>query len=166
MPGSKPGERRGGRQAGTGNKDKSELRSIVQDAVHKHTIMLQERLIRDLREQNPDWSLEQARARAEELQPIIEEYDPVAELAMMAADRSNKPDLRRQAHSDASQYLRPKLKTIEHIDDPLTREAEKERFSLAERLGQLLVGAGAGQSTARPAATPPDPSAQPDDEDF
>jgi len=128
--------------------------------------MLQDRLVRQLMEKDPQLSMEQARARAEELQPIIEEYDPVAQLAMMAADNSNKPDLRRQAHSDASQYLRPKLKTIEHIDDPLTREAEKERFSLAERLGQLLVGAGAGQSTAKPAAPPPDPAAQPDDEDF
>lgn len=166
MPGSKPGERRGGRPKGGQNKDKAELRSLVQDAVHKHTMMLQDKLVRELMEQNPDWTMEQARLRADEIQPVIEEYDPVAELAMMAADSRNKTDLRRQAHSDAAQYLRPKLKTIEHIDDPLTREAEVERYSLAERLGQLLVGAGAGQSTAKPAAPPPDPDASPTDEDF
>lgn len=139
---------------------------MVQDAVHKHTVMLQERVVRDLREKDPDLTLEEATKMAQEIQPIDEEYDPVVSLALMASDTRNKVDLRRQASSDAAQYLRPKLKTIEHIDDPLTRQAEQERFDLAERLGQLLVKAGAGQSAAKPASPPPAPGDKPDEDEF
>lgn len=166
MPGggSKPGERRGPGRKGVPNKDKSELRSLVQERVHDHTIMLQDRICRRLQEENPDWSVEQCRAEAAARQPIDEEYDPVANLAMLASDTSVKRDLRRQADSDAAQYLRPKLKTIEHLDDPLTREAELERQTLAERIMVLLTSAGAGGSSAKPAAPPAPPPT--DEEEF
>lgn len=75
------------------------------------------------------------------IQPLIEEYDPVVELAIMASDYSNEPSLRRQANSDAAPYLRPKLSAVSILDSPDVLEHEEQKKVLAGNLLGLLEAA-------------------------
>lgn len=74
----------------------------------------------------------------DELQPLVEDYDPVVQLAMLSIDQKQEPALRRQAASDAAQYLRPKLKSIELLEDPQSLQLQEEKNELASRLVGLL----------------------------
>jgi hypothetical protein len=145
-------------------RDKIELRAQMQESVHQHTFMLRERLLPDLRRENPGATEDEIMAMLDKLQPIYEEYDPVVQLAMMAVDHSFSPELRRMAASDAAQYVRPKLKSVELTVDP-NGAAEQEKRALAERLRGLLdAGAAAKRdsgvtidATARPSAGETEP---------
>lgn len=117
-------------------RDRIGLRAMVQESVHHFTV---------LRRQEAYVLFEQERGRpptAEELdaiQPMMEEFDPVVELAIIGADHRNETALRRQALSDAAQYLRPKLSAVAMLDDPerATEQAQKEQ--LARRLTDLMA---------------------------
>lgn len=117
-------------------RDRIGLRAMVQESVHQFTV---------LRRQEAYVLFEQERGRpptAEELdaiQPMMEEFDPVVELAIIGADHRNETALRRQALSDAAQYLRPKLSAVAMLDDPerATEQAQKEQ--LARRLTDLMA---------------------------
>ena len=117
----------------------------------RHTDLLRERLQRKWREgwrvsavgtlvlpDNPTLGEEIPPDTLDELQPRIEEWDPVVELSLISCDYSIDVNLRRQANSDAAQYLRPKLKSIELLEDPASIEAQEQRNALAHRLVGLL----------------------------
>lgn len=106
------------------------LRAAVQEAVHHYTDLLRA----EIREQNPGIT----ERELNRLQPEITEFDPVIELALIGANYRNEAALRRAASSDAAQYLRPKLKSIEVVSDPATIETENQRNSLTSRLVDLL----------------------------
>jgi hypothetical protein len=122
--GSKPGERRGGRQKGTPNKNKKELTDRVRRTVQEFTEM---RRKADL----------EAGLSEEEAQPIETDYCAVSQLAMAGIDKRNPAALRRQANADAAQYLTPKLKSVEKVTDPEENESRRE---LAAALTELITG--------------------------
>lgn len=140
-----------GRPKGLPNKDKAELRAMVQEAVLQHTTALRSRLARDLRDQFPEYSSLQLQEKVDEIQPLIEEYDPVVELSKIAADYSQKIDLRRLANADAAQFLRPKLKTVEHLEDPNKMASTERKIEAAERLASALAEIYRMKSDAAPA---------------
>lgn len=106
------------------------LRASVQEAVHHFTDLKRH----EIKAKEPSITPEEL----DRLQPQIEEYDPVVQLAIMASDYSRDPSLRRQANSDAAQYLRPKLKSIEMLSDPRLLDSQKERDALASRLVDVM----------------------------
>lgn len=116
-------------------RDRIGLRAMVQEQVH-HFTMLRRRELYDefvVREGRPPTESEMDR-----MQPLIEEFDPVVELSLIAADYRNDPAIRRQASSDAAQYLRPKLSAVAMLDDPNRLAQESEKRKLAARLVDLL----------------------------
>jgi hypothetical protein len=128
-------------------RDRAELRSIMQDEVLKFTVMRREHLLPLIVAQYPHMDSEWHLAELDRQQPLYEEYDPVVALAVMAADHENSPELRRQAASDAAQYVRPKLRAVDFTIDPASTEAQAERARLADRLvGLLEAGAAAKRS--------------------
>lgn len=102
------------------------LRALCQESVHQFTDLKRKRIV----EQNPNISEDDLDA----LQPSIQEYDPVVQLAIMGADHSLKPEVRKAANADAAQYLRPKLKSIEMLEDPRLLESESQKAELAKKL--------------------------------
>ncbi len=129
------GGSRGGRARGTPNRDKTALRSMTQEAVLHFTDMKRAEISAKYREEHGE---NIPPAHLDALQPLIEEYDPVVELSLVAADYSNKVEIRRQANADAAQFLRPKLKSIELVDDPRNQELMDEKNRLAARMVDIL----------------------------
>lgn len=145
------------RQVGTPNRDKAELRALIQDRVHEFTTMRREAEVRELMEKG--LSLEEANAQA--LTEVIEDYDPVAQMAIMAVDPRNKIDLRRSCHSDVAQYVRPKLKSVEVTADPEALETLSERQQLSSRLVALLETAALGKKSSDQPTPPAPPEEDP-----
>ena len=116
-------------------RDRVSLRAKVQDAVHHFTMLRREEAhARFVRENGrPPTAME-----LDELQPLVEEFDPVVELALIGADYRNETSLRRQALAEAAQYLRPKLSAVAVMDDPenLTEQAQKNE--LVKRLMSMM----------------------------
>lgn len=131
------------------SRDKAELRAAMQDSVHEFTTLRRSKIAVQVRLEHPNWSDDQIDERVDEMQPEYHEYDPVVELAIMGADHRNTPELRRQANSEAAQYVRPKLKSIEFTADPASLEEQQARRELAGRLvGLLNAAASAKRDTA------------------
>lgn len=117
-------------------RDRIGLRAMVQESVHHFTMLRrQEVYARFQAEHGRPPTAEELDA----IQPMMEEFDPVVELAIIGADYRNETALRRQALSDAAQYLRPKLSAVAMLDDPerATEQAQKEQ--LARRLTDLMA---------------------------
>lgn len=144
-----------GSRKGVPNKDKEQLRVLVQESVHEFTQLRRDEIRSQWRlgwRPSPDLpnllSLppEEERVLGEEvpdevldsLQPEEQEYDPVVALAVMAADRRHDPSLRMQASASAAQYMRPKLKSVEIVDDAETKEIAAEKNELVARMLSLL----------------------------
>lgn len=127
-------------------RDRIGLRAMVQDSVHHFTMLRREEAYRSFEsEHNRPPTAEEL----DQIQPLMEEFDPVVELAIMGADRRNEPTLRRQALSDAAQYLRPKLSAVAMLDDPETIKANAQRQELAKRLAAIMdVMVGARRDAA------------------
>jgi hypothetical protein len=116
-------------------RDRVGLRAIVQESVHHFTILRRKELAR----QHYDEFGELPTVEWLDLrQPLMEEYDPVVELGIIAADYRNEVGLRRQANSDAAQYLRPKLSAVAMLDDPEVLQNKSEKIQLARRLVGLM----------------------------
>lgn len=105
---------------------KATIRALCQEAVHHFTDLRRQ----ELRHQNPGLSEEEL----DQMQPLIDEYDPVVQLAILGSDHSKEASLRRQANSDAAQYLRPKLKSVEMLGDPRLAESQAQKDELASKL--------------------------------
>ena len=120
------------RAAGTPNRDKAELRALIQDRVREFT---------ELRRQaDLDAGLPPADA-----QEIIEDYDPVVHMSLIAVDRREKREIQLRAATEVAQYVRPKLKSVEVTTDPEALETLAERQELSSRLVSLLELAAEGR---------------------
>lgn len=138
----------GGRLAGIPNRDKAELRALIQERVHEHTLKLRqmeiERLVKD--------GMSETEAGIAARQQVIEDYDPVVQMAMVAVDAEVKPDMQIRCASEVAQYVRPKLKSVELTADPEALETLHERQELSSRLVGLLEMAAQAKKTAPPPA--------------
>lgn len=109
---------------------------MVQDAVEEWSHLRRDHIRAQYLEEH---STEPTEQQIDELQPYYSEWDPVVNLSVIAADHRNKVEIRRQASADAAQYLRPKLKSIELLEDPESLELQREKSTLSERLVTILV---------------------------
>jgi hypothetical protein len=120
-----PGESPYGRRKGIPNKDKAELRALVQESVFKFT--------------EAKHKVDLAAGIAPELaQPVYENYDPVVELAIAAVDKTNTIETRIKCNAEVAQYLRPKLKAIEITEDPEALALQDQKLELARKLTDML----------------------------
>ena len=129
------------------SRDKAELRGAMQDEVRRHTAMLRERLLPALRVEMEGATEEEIMAELDFRQPLIDEFDPVIELAMIGANYAHSPELRRAALAESAQYVRPKLKSVELTVDPNSEEERAARAALADRLRGLLDAAADAKRT-------------------
>jgi hypothetical protein len=116
-------------------RDRIGLRAMCQETVHHFTLLRRRELAEQIEQERGYPPTEQ---ELDALQPLSEEFDPVVELAIIAVDRRNEVTVRRQALSDAAQYLRPKLSAVAHLEDPSTLVQESKNQELAMRLVQAM----------------------------
>lgn len=121
-----------------GHARKDDLRALVQDSVLSFVTMRRDVAMTKLRAEHPGLPPATLAQMLDDIQPVYEEFDPVVELAIMAADHRNEIGMRRQAATEAAKYLRPQLKAIEVDFSPLTPEAEAERQMLSARIAEVL----------------------------
>ena len=161
---SDEGAQRGkpGRPLGVPNRDKAELRALLQERVHEFTEL---RHNHDLANIPPDLTVEEA-ILGGHVQQIVEEYDPVVALALVAVDRRTTRADMIKCNSEVAQYVRPKLKSVEVTADPEALETLEERRELSSRLVGLLEAAAAAKKTKAPRKYAPGqtPPAEPSDE--
>ena len=130
-------EGKGGRIAGSVNRDRVELRALIQEKVHEFTEL---RRAKDIEDGLPP----------DQCQEIIDDYDPVVSLAVIAADRRVTLDQRMKCHDSVAQYVRPKLKSVDMNVDPEALEALESRTALSNQLLKLLeAGARAKKDSAK-----------------
>lgn len=116
---------RPGRPIGTGTRDRAELRALLQERVHEFTELRRQQ---DLAQDIPP----------EQAQQILEDYDPVVALALVAVDRRTTLDQQIRCNSEIAQYVRPKLKSVEVQADPEALESLQQRQELSAKLVGLL----------------------------
>lgn len=132
---------RPGRPLGVPNRDKAELRALLQERVHEFT---------ELRRRQD----EQDGLPPEQQQQIVDDYDPVVAMAIVAVDRRTKLQDSIRCNSEVAQYVRPKLKSVEVTTDPEALETLEERRQLSERLVGLLEAAASAKKAKAPRAWP------------
>lgn len=137
-----------GRPAGVPNRDRAELRALIQERVHEFT---------DLRAKADI----EAGVPPHEAQQIIEDYDPVVALALVAVDRRSTLGDRIKCNAEVAQYVRPKLKSVEVTTDPEALETLESRRLLSEKLVDLLEVAASASKPERPRPPTP-PAAEPE----
>lgn len=134
--------------------EKAELRAKIQETTHKFTALIRADIRRKWfdgwRPSPVGWVLpgpdkirtgeEIPEDVLEMLQPAVQEYDPVVELALIAVDYRNEPNLRRLANADVAPYVRPKLSPIKEDpdDDPDDEDAPDRKMALLERLASVV----------------------------
>lgn len=152
MTGSSPAKKgTPGRPAGIPNRDKAELRALLQERVHEFTEL---RNRADIEDGVPP----------EQAQEIVEDYDPVVALALVAVDRRSTLENRIRCNAEVAQYVRAKLKSVEVTADPEAMETLEQRRELSERLVSLLEMAAKGKKALAPRKNPPPPAAPEGDE--
>lgn len=107
--------------------DRHDMRAQVQDAVHEYTLS---RYHEDLADGVPE----------EECQRVIEEYNPVVELALVAVDRRTDTKTKLWANAEIAQYIMPKLKAVEVTEDPEAMRLQEERNRIAQDFMSMLDG--------------------------
>lgn len=135
---------RRGRIPGIPNRDKAELRALLQEKVHEFTEL---RRAEDIKAGVPP----------EQVQQVIEDYDPVVALALVAVDRKSTLENRIKCNAEVAQYVRPKLKSVDVTVDPEAIETLEERRQLSERLVGLLEAAASATKPERPRPPAPAP---------
>ena len=125
-------------------RDRIGLRAMAQDSVHHFTMLRRQEIASNYYRQNGTPISDEELDR---LQPLVEEFDPVVELSIIAIDRRNDVSIRRQALSDAAQYLRPKLSAVAMLDDPETLAAQSQKQELARRLVTLMGAVASAKKT-------------------
>lgn len=138
-------------------REKAELRAAVHEAVQEFTHLRRDKLRAQYLAEHPNAKEIDIIEYLDEKQPLYDEFDPVVELAVLAADHRNEAKTRRQAMSDAAPYLRPKLKQIEHLEDPETRTLNERKNDLAEQLLKVLFASSTGRSSAVAGGSSPAP---------
>jgi hypothetical protein len=124
---------RGGRVAGTPNRDKAELRALLQEKVHEYTELRRQQDI----EAGVAAGLSPAEAAAQ-AQEIVDDYDPVVAMAVTAVDRRTPLDTRVKCNAEVARYVRPQLKSIEVQTDAATAEDIELRGRLAAELMDVV----------------------------
>jgi len=117
---------------------------MAQDSVHHFTTLRRQEIARDYYREN---KIPISDEDLDRLQPLVEEFDPVVELSIIAIDRRNDVSIRRQALSDAAQYLRPKLSAVAMLDDPETLAAQSQKHELALKLVGLMGAVASAKKT-------------------
>lgn len=139
-------------------RDRIDLRVQMQDAVHEFSRLRRDELWHELTRDHPDWPQDRIEAEIDKLQPSYDEYDPVVQMAVVAADHRNPVEVRLRAAGEAAQYVRPKLKSVEvrvGDDDP---EVAQRKQELLGRLREYLdAGAGAKRATVIDGTVRPSP---------
>lgn len=126
------GARPARRTAPLTGRDKTELRALLQEKVLEHTTLLRRHQM-------------QNGVAPTDAQPIIDEYDPVVCMALIAVDRRTPIDLAKSSHAEVAKYVRPQLKSIEVTSDTETNELMRQRNELAARLFGAVDQIPAGQ---------------------
>jgi len=116
-------------------RDRVGLRAMAQDSVHHFTMLRRDEISAQFFAEN-GYRIDPA--DLDRLQPLVEEFDPVVELSIIAIDRRNDVSIRRQALSDAAQYLRPKLSAVAMLEDPESLASASEKYELAKKLVGLM----------------------------
>lgn len=151
-------------------KDRIDLRVQMQDAVYEFTRLRREELWRELTEKHQDWDQERVQREVDRLQPEYQEYDPVVQLAIIAADGRSSVDQRISAAGRAAEYVRPKLKSVEVTVGEHDPEVQQQKRELIGRLAEFLnAGAGAKRATVidvTPNAAAPSPPSSADEEEL
>lgn len=104
-------------------RDTTNLRALMADTVLEYTTLLRRDQI--ARGVHPDDCVE-----------IVEEYDPVVAMALIAV-RAND-ELALQAHAQVAKYVRPQLKSVEMISDVKSTEEAAQRSARAAALFETL----------------------------
>ena len=147
----------GGRPAGTPSRDRAELRALLQERVHEFTELRQKQDLAELEQQGipPEDAILSGK-----VQQVVEDYDPVVALAIVAVDRRSTLDQRIKCNAEVAQYVRPKLKSVEMQVDPEALETLEERRQLSAHLVGLLEAAAASKKKEAPRKyqNPPPPS--------
>jgi hypothetical protein len=125
-------------------RDRVGLRAMAQDSVHHFTMLRRDEISAQFFAEN-GYRIDPA--DLDRLQPLVEEFDPVVELSIIAIDRRNDVSIRRQALSDAAQYLRPKLSAVAMLDDPETLAAQSQKHELALKLVGLMGAVASAKKT-------------------
>lgn len=151
---------KGGRPVGIPNRDKAELRALLQEKIHEFTEL---RHNQDLADLPPDMSPDEAIARGH-VQAIVEDYDPVVAMAIVSVDRRSSIELRVKCNAEVAQYVRPKLKSVEVTGDPEAIETLEQRRRLSEELVGLLNAAASAKKDERARVRPPPPAVPPSEQ--
>lgn len=130
----------GGRPAGIPNRDKAELRALLQEKVHEFTELRRQQDLAELPPDQHEFAIREGR-----VQTIVEDYDPVVAMALVAADRRSSIELRVKCNSEVAGYVRPKLKSVEVTADPEAYETLEMRRKLSEELVGLLNAAASAR---------------------
>ena len=130
---------KGGRPPGVPNRDKAELRALLQERVHEFTEL---RARQDAEQGIPP----------QDAQQIVDDYDPVVALALVAVDRRTTLDQRIRCNSEVAQYVRPKLKSVEMSLEPDTAETLAQREQLSSQLIGILTSSASARKRESKAA--------------
>lgn len=125
-------------------RDRVGLRAMAQDSVHHFTMLRRDEISAQFFAEH-GYQIDPA--DLDRLQPLVEEFDPVVELSIIAIDRRNDVSIRRQALSDAAQYLRPKLSAVAMLDDPETLASASQKHELALKLVGLMGAVASAKKT-------------------
>lgn len=125
-------------------RDRVGLRAMAQDSVHHFTMLRRDEISAQFFAEH-GYRIDPA--DLDRLQPLVEEFDPVVELSIIAIDRRNDVSIRRQALSDAAQYLRPKLSAVAMLDDPENLASASEKYELAKKLVGLMGAVASAKKT-------------------
>src|ERR1700745_2087629 len=128
MSGSKPGERRGGRQKGTPNKKTAEQKAAIQAAVEK--------VVGEL--------------------PEVFEGDSYAFLATIYKDKQQPIGGRMDAAKTAIAYERPRLSNVEMTTRSLDRLTDEDFFRAWDSVARFLAERGRPKLLEATAGSPPD----------
>ncbi len=141
-----------GSRTGIPGRDRLELRALLQERVHEFTEQRRKNDLDMIAQLRADGKLDDAAKMEASCQLIIDEYDPVVALALVAVDRRSPIELQVRCNAEVAQYVRPKLKSIELQQDPDTAEMLSERQRTTENLVKLLADAAAARKAESAAA--------------
>jgi len=151
-----------GRAAGQPNRDKLELRALLQEKVHEFTELRRAADEVDSAEEIATRGLSPAQAEALGLlQRVEEEYDPVVALALVAVDRRTPLEMRVRCNAEVAQYVRPKLKSIEITPDPEGAEALARKQELSEQILDAIIRGQSLKKSQTPRKRPGGPATPP-----
>lgn len=120
-PENEPAPRRMSQRAKR-ERETGDLRALLADVVHEYTYLRRRDQIR--KGYLPD-----------DAQEVIDEYDPVVQMALIGARTDLPLDLRLAANAQVAKFVRPQLKSVENNN---SREAEQEAQDRKDKAEQIF----------------------------